>query len=179
MDLGIVSVRYARALLLFAVENGEEEAVYRETLQLARTFLSVPALSQALLNPSLTDERKQQLLLTAACGSAKPTRSLERFVALLMKKGRAEAAQLVAHSYGTLYRREKHIVQASLTLPAKVDAAVTQRLKKMVESRTQSTVVFEVEEKPEILGGFVLEYDTYQLDASVRGELGRIRRTLV
>ena len=32
MDLGIVSTRYAKALLLFAEQNNEEDRVYEETL---------------------------------------------------------------------------------------------------------------------------------------------------
>ena len=60
MDLGIVSTRYAKALLLFAEQNKEEDKVYAETSVLAETFLHVPALQQALINPVLTEAQKDR-----------------------------------------------------------------------------------------------------------------------
>ena len=33
---------------------------------------------------------------------------------------------------------------------------------------------FETETNPDIIGGFVLEYDTYRLDASVQSQLRRV-----
>ena len=68
MDLGIISTRYANALLLFAEEKGEPKQVYQETTTLAHSFLAVPALQQAMTNPVLSVECKSRLLLTAACG---------------------------------------------------------------------------------------------------------------
>ena len=44
-------------------------------------------------------------------------------------------------------------------------------MKQMVESNTNGTVEFETEVNPEIIGGFILEYDTYRLDASVQNQL--------
>ena len=80
MDLGIISMRYAKALLRFAEEHNEDKQVYDETAQLAETYLTVPALQQAMLNPVLTDAQKEKLLLTAACGKATPSASLAQFV---------------------------------------------------------------------------------------------------
>lgn len=58
MDLGIISMRYAKALLTFAQELKEDEQVYAETTTLAEAFRLVPGLQQALLNPVLTLEQK-------------------------------------------------------------------------------------------------------------------------
>jgi F-type H+-transporting ATPase subunit delta len=44
----------------------------------------------------------------------------------------------------------------------------------MVESKTQGTVEFETEVNPDIIGGFILEYDTYRMDASVKSKLNTI-----
>ena len=44
-------------------------------------------------------------------------------------------------------------------------------MQQMVESRTQGVVEFNTEVAPEIIGGFILEYDTYRMDASVRTKL--------
>lgn len=178
MDLGIISMRYAKALLLFATENGEEEKVYRETSTLADSYLEVPALQQAMINPVLTDEQKQHILLTAACGDETPSVSLKRFVALLIKKMRADIMLFVSHSYGTLYRQKKHIIKGKLVLSVPLKPEVIQKLQRMVEDKSKCSVDFQVKEDTSIGGGFILEYDTYRLDASVRSQLARFKRRL-
>jgi F-type H+-transporting ATPase subunit delta len=44
----------------------------------------------------------------------------------------------------------------------------------MVEQRTQGTVEFKTEVNPDLIGGFILEYDTYRMDASVKTKLNNI-----
>lgn len=178
MNTGTVSIRYARALLLFANEQNEADRVYTETQTLAQSFENVPALQQALLNPALSDEKKAGLLFAAASGKDTPSVSLQRFIPLVLKKGRAEVILFIAHSYGTLYREMKHIVRGRLTLSAASQFKYAEKLQALVEKKTGGTVDFKVDEDPDILGGFVLEYDTYRLDASVRTQLTKIKRDL-
>ena len=41
----------------------------------------------------------------------------------------------------------------------------------MVEAQVNGTVEFKTKVDPEIIGGFILEYDTYRMDASVKTKL--------
>ena len=47
-------------------------------------------------------------------------------------------------------------------------------MRQKVESRTQGTVEFQTEINPDIIGGFILEYDTYRMDASIQNQLRNI-----
>lgn len=181
MDLGIISVRYAKALLRFAIELGESEAVYAETERLVRAFTHTPALQQALTNPVVSNERKVQLILTAASASGKGdacTRSLQRFAALVVSKGRTELMLYIAPSYGTLYRNMNHLIKGRLIVSAPVSDQTVAQLKNKVESLSDSAIDFSIEQDPAIEGGFILEYGTYRLDASVRTQLAQLRRQL-
>ena len=53
-----------------------------------------------------------------------------------------------------------------------------QKMRQMVESNTNGTVEFETEVNPDIVGGFILEYDTYRMDASVKTRLNSILKQL-
>ena len=55
-----------------------------------------------------------------------------------------------------------------------MSAATEQKMKQMVEAKTQGTVEFTTEVDPTIIGGFILEYDTYRMDASVKSKLNNI-----
>ena len=65
MDIGVISVRYARALLKSATDAKIEDAVYTEMQQLAKSYVEVPQLRFTIDNPMLSKEKKEALLLTA------------------------------------------------------------------------------------------------------------------
>lgn len=178
MDIGIISVRYAKALYKYASEHKEEEKVFREMLTLTESFNAVHKLQSTLLNPILTDEKKYQLLIKACCGSNEISDSVQRFIKLIICKRRAQFMLFIAYSYISLYRKDKNIVNSVLTVPAEISTKFIAHLQKLIESKTNSKVEFQTKIDKEIGGGFILEYDTYRLDASMRTQIERIRRIL-
>ena len=56
MYIGVISMRYAKALLAYADEKGTEDIVYEEAGILADSFSRIPELRQALDNPVLPAE---------------------------------------------------------------------------------------------------------------------------
>lgn len=172
MDIGVISVRYARALLEGATDAKLEDTVYREMQSLAMSYLSVPELRFTIENPMLSKESKE-ILLTTAVGEV-PSPLTKAFIGLVLNSDRENVMQFIANSYITLYRRQKNIIRGKLTTAAAVLPATEQKMRKMVEGKTNGTVEFETEVNPDIIGGFILEYDTYRMDASVKTKLGSI-----
>ncbi len=177
MDIGVISVRYARALLKSATEAKVEETVYQQMQLLAKSYVDVPQLRQTIDNPMLSKDKKEMLLLTAAGGDSVSALT-KSFIALVLKEDRENMIQFMANSYVTLYRKQKNVIRGRLITAARVTAETEQKMRQMVESRTQGTVEFEAEVNPDIIGGFVLEYDTYRMDASVQSKLRDILKTL-
>ena len=176
MEIGVISVRYARALLKSATDAKIEEAVYTEMQQLARSYVEVPQLRFTIDNPMLSKEKKETLLLTAV--GKKPSALTKTFIQLVLKEDRENVMQFIANSYVTLYRQQKNIIRGRLITAAQVTPATEQKMRQMVESKTNGTVEFETEVNPDIIGGFILEYDTYRMDASVKAKLNNILNTL-
>ena len=176
MDIGVISVRYARALLKSATEAKIEDAVYTEMQQLAKSYALVPQLRHTIDNPMLSKDKKQELLLTAVGNS--PSDLTKAFVGLVLKEDRENVMQFIANSYVTLYRQQKNVIRGRLITATAVSPATEQKMRQMVESKTNGTVEFETEVNPDIIGGFILEYDTYRMDASVKSKLNSILNTL-
>ena len=177
MDIGVISVRYARALLKSATDTNIEDTVYANMQLLAKSYIEVPALRHTIDNPMLAKEKKLMLLETAVGGdSASPL--TKAFIALVLKEDRENMIQFMANSYITLYRKQKNVIRGKLTTAVAVAPETEQKMRHMVESRTKGIVEFETEVDPEIIGGFVLEYDTYRMDASVKSKLNSILNTL-
>ena len=176
MDIGVISVRYARALLKSATEAKIDADVYKEMQTMAKTYTEVPQLRQTIDNPMLSKDTKQQLLLTAV--GEKPCELTKAFISLVLKEDRENVMQFIANSYVTLYRQQKNVIRGRLITAAAVSPATEQKMRQMVESKTNGTVEFETEVNPDIIGGFILEYDTYRMDASVKSKLNSILQTL-
>jgi len=176
MDIGVISVRYARALLKSATDAHIEDAVYAEMQSLAKSYIEVPQLRYTIDNPMIAKDKKEALFLTAV--GEKPSELTKAFISLVLKEDRENVMQFIANSYVTLYRQQKTIIRGKLITATAVTAATEQKMRKMVESKTNGTVEFETEVDPDIIGGFILEYDTYRMDASVKSQLSNILNTL-
>ena len=176
MDIGVISVRYARALLKSAVQTKCDDQVYSDMATLAKSFVDVPQLRTTINNPTISQESKGQLLVTACGPSATPL--TKRFVDLVLKEGRESFMVFIASSYITLYRKQKNIIHGRLITATTVSPETEQKMRSIVESKTQGTVEFLTEVNPDIIGGFILEYDTYRMDASVQSQLRNILKNL-
>ena len=176
MDIGVISVRYARALLKSATEKKVGDLVYKDMLTLSESYVRVPQLRFTIDNPMLSKDKKKLLILTA-CGAEQQALT-ERFIDIVLSEDRESILQFMANSYITLYRQKKNVIRGRLITATAVSQATEQKMRQMVESRTNGTVEFESEVDPDIIGGFILEYDTYRMDASVKSKLNSILNTL-
>ncbi|MGN0068718.1 MAG: F0F1 ATP synthase subunit delta [Prevotella sp.] len=176
MDIGVISVRYARALLKAATNAGLEDTVYRAMQMLAQTYIDVHELRFTIDNPMLPKQKKKELLVTASGG--KTSELVNSFFDLVLREDRESVIQFMANSYITLYRRQKNIIRGKLTTAVSVSSDIEKKMRTMVENRTNAAVEFETDVDPNIIGGFVLEYDTYRLDASVQSQLRNVLKQL-
>ena len=172
MDIGVISVRYARALLKSSTDAKIEDSVYKDMQVLAKSYIDVPELRFTIDNPMLSKDIKENLLVTAAGSNV--CELTKTFISLVLKEGREEIMQFMANSYITLYRKQKNVIRGKLITAAVVSDNTEQKMRQMVESNTNGTVEFETEVEPDIIGGFILEYDTYRMDASVKSKLNGI-----
>ena len=172
METGVISVRYARALLKSATELNIQQQVYKEMQTMVNNFLKVPELRFTIDNPMLEKDKKKALLTTAAGGDI--TDLSKRFISLVLSEDREGTIHFMAASYVTLYRRQYNITRGRLITAVPVTPEIERKMRQKVESRTKGTVEFQTEVDPEIIGGYILEYDTYRLDASIQNQLRSI-----
>ena len=151
MNTGIISSRYATALLRYTQETGGGERVCAQV----RRLLEHPEERPAALEPEL-----------------------ERFVRLLVKNGRLGEVRFIFRSFIAMYYRSRGIRVARLTtaVPAQ---ELEQKLRSMLERQLGCEVLLESDVDPDLLGGFTLEVGDYLLDASVRRQIETIRRQFV
>lgn len=99
MDIGIVSMRYAKALIEYAKGTGAEDRVYHELRMLERSFRKHPDLREALDNPILKIKEKIALICTAAAGNGEVSREFSRFITLVLRNRREYYLQYICLTY--------------------------------------------------------------------------------
>ena len=167
-------MRYAKALLAYAKEQGAEDAIYRNMLQLMATLQQVKELVAMLAVPSLSKEERVRLL----CSAVENSPVYENFIRLVVGEEREPLLIFIAHSYVSLYRKEKNIVAVRLTTAQPVDEALCDKVSVAVLGG-EATVEMQNVVDDAIIGGFIYETDTHRLDASIRRQLRDIETEFV
>lgn len=173
MNIGIIPMRYAKALLAFAQDKSAEEKVYAEMSSLAQNFADHSSLLTVLNNPVMKEDEKQKLICTAA--GTQVSDVFVRFIELVLHQKREIHLQSIALMYLDLYRKAKNISTGTLITAAPLTAEVQERMREILMKDTKGTLEFKTSVNPDIIGGFVYLIDTYRLDASVATQLKRVK----
>ena len=95
MDIGIVSMRYAKALLGYAKSTNTEDMMYKRFGTLCSSFATHPDLRQALGNPILSKQEKYDLICVAASGQKKVEDEFSRSIMLILANKREDMLQYI------------------------------------------------------------------------------------
>lgn len=151
MNTGILSVRYANALLEFSKETGHVDRVFHQVNNL-------------LKHPEVTPDRLEP--------------ELERFTLLLMKNHRMDILRFILRTYVRMYYDFKGIRAVHLTT-AVSSPELEKKLSSLLEKKFGCKVLLESVVDPSLVGGFVVRVDDYMLDASIRSQIESIRRQFI
>ena len=112
MKAGRVSIRYAKALLEFAIENQKEKSVSQEMENILSVMESTPDLEVVLNNPVLLGSQKRKIIDEIF---PKPSKMLKSFFDLLSQNGREGILGGAAQHYIQLFDTHQGKVVATLT----------------------------------------------------------------
>ncbi len=182
MNEGLIPRRYAKALLAFACDKGDDARIYALMQELARSFESQPALQEAVTNPFVSDADKTALIATAA-GILPPDKDkvLDDFLQLLIARRRIDQIRAIALAYIDLYRRKNNIYNVTVTSAAKLNDEELDRIKNKVSRHLgpEATLEFDDAVDPSLIGGFTIKVGNEKLDASIANELQQLRQRLL
>ncbi|MGN0186713.1 MAG: F0F1 ATP synthase subunit delta [Paludibacteraceae bacterium] len=176
MNSGMISVRYAKALLACAEEQREDKRIFDMMSTLADNFVAHSELTAVLKNPTLSEQQKKQLIIAAA-GNADNS-LFDRFVDLLLHNKRTDVLQRIALDYCDLYLKDSKICVGRVTTATPLDAKTDRHIREFLKKWSGRDVELNTKTNPELLGGFVLDVGDKRLDASIAGQLRRIKKTL-
>ena len=108
-----------------------------------------------------------------------PTKKYE-IIEVVSKNGRMTSINDIFKEYHNWYNKENKIVVAHLYYVVKPTEEQQEKLKVFVKKKLNaSTVELELIEKPDLIGGFVIEANGHEFDRSFKNKLNALNRKLV
>lgn len=179
MDVGVLAVRYAKALLGYAQDQGVAQKVYALSDAVLQCFAQNPGLSTTIEDPLLSPEEKLKLLSTTVEGSGKEGEVMLRYFSLIIEKRREAYLASSLRSYMELYRKSEGIAVVKIITAVPLDKEMEDKILSRVSAMLGKKIELQKSVDPSIEGGFIFDIDDYRLDASVASRLRQIRRQLI
>ena len=170
------ALRYAKALLNFALENKQEEVVAKEMQTVLSIINDSPELDVALDNPILSGSKKSLLMAEVFKSNSKTTQSLFSLLSINKREGILGA---VAAQYSMLYDKHQGIVEATVITAVALTQVVERKVLEKASLLTSLKVQLKNIVDPTIKGGFILRVGDLQYNASVLDRLERLKRELI
>lgn len=175
MSVTRIASRYAKSLLDLAQEQnklerilGDVQAFHKATEQ--RDFFLL--LKSPIVNPD-----KKGIILKEIFGSKFDELTMA-FINIVLRKGREGYLPDIASEFIRQYQAFKHISKVKLTTATAISSESLDAIKKQLQesSKTEANIEIETAVDPDLIGGFVIEFDDKLYDASVAHQLNQLKK---
>jgi len=175
MSVQRIASRYAKSLIELADERDQLEAV-TEDMNSLKEMMSNRDLYLLFKSPVVPTDKKKQIFKTLFEGKLTPL--VSGFLNILTTKGREAYMPDVVQEYTKQYKRLMHISTVKLTTAVAISEEVLQSIhdKLKASGATDDKVEIVSQVDPDVIGGFVLEFDNKIYDASISNKLEVLKR---
>lgn len=166
---------YAQALYAAAQEQGRVGDVRSQLAELAEALEGAPELDAFLSNPQLDSVSKGEVLAEISEGADPLVRN---FLSLVAEKGRAAELAAMAAEFEAIVDRAEGRITVELTTAHELTDDEATAIVQTIEQTSGRSVEATRSVDSRLIGGIVLQAGSLRVDASVRGRLEGLRRTL-
>ncbi len=173
MRVNLLAKRYAQALFDLALEMKLESKVEKDMHLVGQVLQDNREFKKLLKNPVIDDFKKVKLLKAVFGGNIQEL--TQRFFVLIVKKDREMYLEPVCDAYIDIYRKYNNILPLELTTAFKPDKKTRDTIVEKVAKATKMEIELHESVDEDIIGGFVLNYEDYQFDASIKTQLKELQ----
>lgn len=178
MKENIIAGRYAEALFQEAKSENKLDAVMAQLETVSALYESSSDFKTLVKSPLVKKEEKQAVIdVLKSKGVVEDF--LYKFLTLLATKNRLSLLELIAKEVSAMDRKAKGEAEAFVTVAAPLDEASKLALKQTLDKITGKKITIREKVDPTILGGVIAQVESSLYDASVRGQLNKIKEQLV
>lgn len=167
------ALRYAKAILDFAVEKKATAAVERDMRSISATIADSKELQDVLASPVIKSAIKKKALAAIFTDTNNISQGL---IDLLIENKRISMLQEVAFKYIVLNEKLKGQDVAYVTTAVPLTPELEKKVLQQIAQLTGNEVTLENKIDGSIIGGFVLRVGDLQYDASISNQLNNLKR---
>lgn len=187
MSDAIAAGRYTRALFELAEKEGALAEIDAALHALAKILEAQPKILRLMANPTLTNQEKYALALSALSG--KKTGLLERFIHVLIDKKRFALVPEIQKNFHEVFEKKQGVQEVEMISAVPLSSGFLEKLKAVLAKKLRTSplavgpeVRAEIRLIPKtdrgILGGFILRFNGKEIDCSFRNRLHEIQQKL-
>lgn len=176
MNQSKIAIRYARAVFQTAVEAGAVEKV-KEDFGILEHFMTTEPLFQHLLTSPLVSSQQKNTVFTNSFREHFSPISVE-FLKLISRNRREAHLDAVIRNFYDLYKKYKGLLTVELQSVSPISEDLKKKIREVVQDRFHKEVQFREFVNPELIGGFIMQVEDFQYDASVSSQLKSIKNQL-
>jgi F-type H+-transporting ATPase subunit delta len=162
--------RYVKSLLNLAVEKGVLEEVHQDMMAFDKVVSENRQLLTTLRSPIVKHYKKKNIL--DALFNSRFNGLTMSFFRIITEKNRERLLPLIAREFHKAYNQHQGIGQASVTTAVPLDRELREQILDVARKVVgKSKIELAEEVDPEIIGGFVLNAGSQQIDSSIKHKL--------
>jgi F-type H+-transporting ATPase subunit delta len=165
MNQGIISTRYAKALMMVGVDNQCLDALKVDMELLGKTIKENPLSRQVLDNPVVKPPQKRKVMAELLGKRIHPLTL--NFVNLIVRNRRELLLADVARNFIDLYEKSKGIKRARVVSATVMDNSSKQQLQRQLNLLFKANVYMSADTNPNLIGGLILNISDQQYYASL------------
>jgi F-type H+-transporting ATPase subunit delta len=178
MRASLVAKVYAKALVEIGESSNSCDSLEDELRGLSKVLTSDPDVRDFLLSPRVSKKTKSDIIEKAFTENVSQT--VLSFLLLIVINDRAIDIEQIIKQYIVFNDARKKLVRVTVLSAVKLGDSELNQIKEWFKSSGKANdCLIESEIKPEIIGGFVLEYADNIIDGSMKSKLSNLRNYIL
>ena len=179
MGNGLIARRYADAFYSFIKQsNGSIDKVYEELASLSKLVEESSDFANIIKNPTITHEEKSNVFKTLNT-SNKISQELLQFILILIEKKRLNLLVEIEKSIKSIMLLTENKLEAEAVFAEEPSDSIKEEIIKKLEKLTGKKVILKDSVNKDLIGGVKVKFGSQLYDGSVRGQLDKLKTSLM
>ncbi len=164
-----VSSRYAKALLIISKKSSLEQI--KEDFHSFIELLKSNEILREIINNPLINSKKKASILEKVCKIIGVQNTFQGFIKTLTKHSKIVLIDKVFNKFNKLLDIQDGFTEVHITTSNRLETRRSNEIEKMISEKINRKVKLKKKVDPEIIGGIIIQIDSYMIDNSVRSKL--------
>lgn len=180
MSNNTIAHRYAGAFFSYINQNHASSAakIWEEFSALASLCSTSSDFANVIKNPTISNDEKLAIF-SALKKSGRISDELYKFIAVLIEKKRLTLFADIEKSVQQFIMEAENKVEAEAVFAEAANDAVKKELVKRLEHLTGKTIVLKDKIDPSVIGGVKVKLGSRLYDATIKGQLDKLKASLI